>query len=412
MVNPVVPDTLPVVVNPLLSKQASEHFIARHWQRHPALIRGALSLDELAALTAARPDTTAPRREMSPATMWALASEEDTEARLIRRRGKRWSLAHAPFTPDNEPAGKHKQWTLLVQSVDHHLDSASDLLHRFNFLPQCRLDDLMISVAGDQGGVGPHKDSYDVFLLQLAGSRQWTLGAPGEHDLQNDQPLRLVSEFEPWTSVLVEPGDMLYVPPGWIHDGVAQGQCMTASIGFRSPTRRELLSAWLQASAERSAEEQTATSGQQYTDTASLTTAAQWRRQCAQLPGEMIENLQHWLYNWKPSAADMREFIGCYLTEPKASVWFERPEHVRIRHFQKQSKRNGVKLDRRTRISFSGRAIYVNGEPWVSDRALSRGLKQLANQRQLDASAFSALATDDQDSLAMWHEAGWLHPLS
>ncbi len=137
-----------------------------------------------------------------------------------------------------------------------------------------------------------------------------------------------------------------------------------------------------------------------------------WRRQCAQLPGEMIENLQHWLYNWKPSAADMREFIGCYLTEPKASVWFERPEHVRIRHFQKQSKRNGVKLDRRTRISFSGRVIYVNGEPWVSDRPLSRGLKQLANQRRLDGSAFSALATDDQDSLAMWHEAGWLHPLS
>ena len=410
MVNPAPHDPVPEVDNPLASKAASELFVRRHWQRRPVVIRQAFDAAALAALTAPRDAAAEPDRELSTATMWALAAEEATEARLIRRRGTRWSLAHGPFAADEQPRPDHKQWTLLVQSVDHHLNDASALLHRFNFLPQCRLDDLMISVAGDQGGVGPHKDSYDVFLLQLAGTRHWTLGAPGEHALQPDQPLRLVEAFDTTAEITVGPGDMLYVPPGWIHDGVAQGPCMTASIGFRAPTRAELLTAWWQACAERDDDEIDPTGPRQYRDKVSATTAAQWRRQPGQLPVEMMASLEHWLGKWTPTAAEMREFIGCYLTEPKTSVWFERPTPVQCRQFNAQAKRNGVQLDRRTRISFQARTIFINGEPWVSDRPLSAALKRLASQRRLDGDAFSHLTPDDQDSLSLWHDSGWLHP--
>ena len=137
------------------------------------------------------------------------------------------------------PAVTRKAWTLLVQA-DLHVDAARALLDRFRFIPDARLDDLMISYATDGGGVGPHFDSYDVFLLQVEGRRRWRVGAQKDLSLQPDVPLKILENFEPSDEWVLEPGDMLYLPPHIAHDGVAEGECMTCSIGFRAPSAGEL----------------------------------------------------------------------------------------------------------------------------------------------------------------------------
>ena len=126
-------------------------------------------------------------------------------------------------------------WTLLVQGLDLHLQAAHELLSRFRFVPDARLDDLMLSYASDGGGVGPHLDSYDVFLIQVHGRRRWRIGRAKDRSLVDGLPLKILRHFEPEHEWLLEPGDMLYLPPLWAHDGVAVGECMTASVGFRAP---------------------------------------------------------------------------------------------------------------------------------------------------------------------------------
>ena len=146
---------------------------------------------------------------------------------------------------------KQRAWTLLVQGVDLYDDRARALLDRFRFVPDARLDDLMISYATDGGGVGPHFDSYDVFLLQVKGKRRWRISAQKDLTLQAGLPLKVLQNFEPEEEWLLEPGDMLYLPPHIAHDGVAEGECMTCSIGFRAPSAGELTAQFLYHLAER-----------------------------------------------------------------------------------------------------------------------------------------------------------------
>ncbi len=282
--------------NPLASAAAANRFMLEHWQHHPAVVRAAVT------------DTLPP---IDRSLLFDMACDDRVESRLIRRRGTRWRLDHGPFERDELPGERAKLWTLLVQSVDHHHDMAADLLHQFRFVPDARLDDLMVSIAGDGGGVGPHTDSYDVFLLQLAGTRRWTLGRPGRHVLQPDQPLRLVETFSPIGQVELTAGDMLYVPPGWVHDGVALGGCITASIGFRAPDPQELLAAWLTASAERIITMRDPDTQARYRDVVDPAALRQWRRTPARLPDDLGDTLRRWLQSWQPDHQAMQTFIGC-----------------------------------------------------------------------------------------------------
>ncbi|MEI7447697.1 MAG: cupin domain-containing protein, partial [Burkholderiales bacterium] len=190
-------------------------FMRRHWQRAPLLVRGAF------------PGFVPP---IDPAGLFALAARDDVESRLIRGATTgRPTVAHGPF--DRLPARRTPGWTLLVQGVDLHDDAVHALLSRFRFVPDARVDDLMISFATDGGGVGPHVDQYDVFLLQAQGRRRWRIAPPGDASLVAGVPLKLLARFEPTEEWVLEPGDMLYLPPGWGHDGVAVGDCTTFSIG-------------------------------------------------------------------------------------------------------------------------------------------------------------------------------------
>jgi len=207
-------------------------FVATHWQRAPLLIRNPwddwqcpVEADELAGL----------------------ACEPQVEARLIEQAGADWAVEHGPLAEERFTSLGSSPWTLLVQAVDHHVPEVAALLASFRFIPNWRVDDVMVSFASDGGGVGPHFDQYDVFLIQGQGRRRWQIGATCDENspLLPHGDLRLVRDFAATEEFVLEPGDMLYVPPGVSHNGIALGDdCMTLSIGFRAPSRAELIGDW------------------------------------------------------------------------------------------------------------------------------------------------------------------------
>ena len=209
-------------------------FLRNSWQKKPILIRNAwcswsnpLEPDELAGL----------------------ACEEGIESRLVIRSADGWLFEHGPLPAERFGEVGKQPWTLLVQSVDHHVPAVAALLEPLRFIPNWRVDDVMVSYAVDGGGVGAHFDQYDVFLVQGLGTRRWQIGERCDEatELLPHDDLRLLAKFEPTDEWILEPGDMLYVPPGFAHNGIAVGDdCMTYSIGFRAPSRGELIARWAQ----------------------------------------------------------------------------------------------------------------------------------------------------------------------
>ena len=215
----------------LLGGLTAEEFLADYWQKKPLLVRGAVPGFSGVPGVGGRDD------------MLALAARDDVESRLVSQAGG-WSLAHGPFSPASLRR-RAKPWTVLVQSVNLVSGESDRLMREFDFLPYARLDDLMVSYATDGGGVGPHFDSYDVFLLQGIGRRRWRIGKQRDQRLIDGLPVRILADFRPTHEWLLEPGDMLYLPPEWAHDGIAEGECMTWSIGFRAFPEQELAEQFL-----------------------------------------------------------------------------------------------------------------------------------------------------------------------
>jgi 50S ribosomal protein L16 3-hydroxylase len=211
-----------------------EQFLRDYWQRRPLLIRQAfadfqsmISGDDLAALSL----------------------HDDALSRLVMhdRRRKRWTLENGPFEDDRFERVPNCDWSLLVQDLDKWDPEVGALLAHFDFLPRWRIDDIMVSFAAPGGSVGAHVDQYDVFLLQGAGQRRWAIDARPDPDLSLDPkaPLKLLRHFQPSHEWILQPGDMLYLPPGVPHHGIALDPCLTYSIGMRAPSLKELLLAWV-----------------------------------------------------------------------------------------------------------------------------------------------------------------------
>lgn len=218
-----------MVATTLLGGLDAQAFLKRYWQKTPCLIRGAI------------PDLVSP---ISPEELAGLACEENVEARIVEqvRRKPGWSVRHSPFTEKDFTSLPADHWTLLVQDVDKYVPQLAELLDRFRFVPNWRVDDLMVSYATDGGGVGPHVDAYDVFLLQAQGFRRWSINEQPHAELElPGLELKQLKDFTPQQEWLLAPGDMLYLPPGVAHNGVAVGDCLTFSIGFRVPSDAELL---------------------------------------------------------------------------------------------------------------------------------------------------------------------------
>jgi 50S ribosomal protein L16 3-hydroxylase len=212
-----------------------EQFLADYWQKKPLLIRQAL------------PGFSP---ELDSNDIAGLACDELAESRLITGSfpEQDWLVRYGPFTDKDFSTLPEARWTLLVQDVEKHYPPLQKLISRFSFLPRWRIDDLMVSVAGPGGSVGPHVDQYDVFLLQAEGSRRWEISQSFDAALLEDCELKVLRHFSAEQEWLLEPGDMLYLPPGVAHHGVAQDTCMTWSIGMRAPSGADFflaLGEWL-----------------------------------------------------------------------------------------------------------------------------------------------------------------------
>ncbi len=358
-------------------------FMRRCWQRRPALLRQAL------------PGLTSP---LSPRRLIALARRDDVESRLVTAFG-RWRLRHGPFAAGELPPRSRSRWTLLVQGMDRHDEAAHALLARFRFVPDARLDDAMMSFATDGGGVGAHVDSYDVFLVQAHGRRRWRIGGGRDRTLVPGLPLALLANFAPTREWVLEPGDVLYLPPGVPHEGVALGECVTCSIGFRAPRWQELVSpwhAWLEESARVRGT---------YRDPDLRPT-----RTPARVPAPMIEAALHALAR-RPTRADAEATLLRALSEPKANVVFDRQRRpLTERAFATRARARGVALDPSTRLLYSGRRAAINGE--LLDEPPTPMLRALADDRVIAGRASARLIAAHGRWLHQWYVDGWLHLLT
>ena len=364
----------------LLGGLSPQAFLRRHWQKRPLLVRAAL------------PDC---GNIVTNGALRRLAARDDVESRLVERRHGRFHVTHGPLPRSRMPRAAAGSWTLLVNGVNHHIARAEELLRRFAFIPQARLDDVMVSYAARGGGVGPHFDSYDVFLIQGQGRRRWRLARTrlerNPFRLVADAPLKLIAGFRAEEEVVLEAGDLLYLPPGWGHDGVALDPCLTYSIGFRAPRGAELAASFLDHLHERGLPDAV------YRDPG-LAPAAR----PAQIGPELAKFAQAQLARIRWSRDDVEEFLGRHLSTPKPSVAF-----LPNRHFSGKVRNNTVRLDPKTQFLYRGSRFFINGEALHTRPAQRKALAALADRRLASGPAL-ARAGLEQLILA-WHRAGFLN---
>jgi 50S ribosomal protein L16 3-hydroxylase len=368
-----------------LDGMTAETFLEKHWQQKPLLIRNAF------------PQFEAP---LTRAEIFELASREEAESRLIVRRGDAWSLQHGPFTAKQLRAVADAKWTVLIQDTQHFSREAHQLLNAFNFIPHARIDDLMVSFANKGGGVGPHFDSYDVFLLQGEGERRWQVSAQRDLTLSDGMPLKILAKFKPQQEWLLKTGDMLYLPPGYAHHGVAESDCITWSIGFRAPGRQELAHAFLDF-----VRDEIALTGNYQDRHLKPTTspgaidAAMEARLLAML-GAVNQAVA--------GAALQRRFLGRYLTEPKSHVTFESPAPQRLRTFSRAIAGAGIELDLRSRLLSLRGQFFINGETLTVPRADRARWQCLADTRALDAQVISKMSAESLQLLQNLFQDGFI----
>ena len=364
----------------LLGGLTPEAFLRDYWQKKPLLIRGAVP--DFAGL-------------LSPDELAGLACEASVQSRLILRDARRWTIEHGPIDEARFGELPARDWTLLVQEVNHHLPEADALLQRFDFIPYARLDDLMVSYAPDGGGVGPHFDSYDVFLLQGQGERLWRISQQQDLTLEEGAPLRILKHFDTEQEYLLQAGDMLYLPPQVAHWGVAVGECMTYSIGFRAPSAQELASQFLDYLHGK-----LALPGM-YEDPDLTVTGHP-----AEIDAAMVSRVAKMLAAIDWQEADVADFLGSYLSEPKPHLVFDPPRAMSLTSFRQRLQSKGVRLDGKSRLLYRGQRFYMNGEPVEAGAAELPALTELADRRCLPRGGThdAALVARLHD----WYSAGML----
>ncbi|MDH5587204.1 MAG: cupin domain-containing protein [Nitrospirota bacterium] len=342
-----------------------ETFLVEYWQKKPLLIRQALpqvkppiAADELAGL----------------------ACEEEVESRLIIHNAEsdHWELTHGPFVDATFSELPPTHWTLLVQAVDHWVPAAADFLAQFYFIPSWRVDDLMVSYSGDQGGVGPHYDNYDVFLVQVSGRRQWEVG--GLYDESSprrpDTPVKILTEWEPEHSWILEPGDLLYVPPRVGHRGIAVGEdCMTCSVGFRAPSHRDILLDFSESMGEELNDEV------RYADPDLVPQANP-----GQITPEAVKNVQEILKHYVEDHDGLAQWFGCYMTSPKYQDEEATQEEHLLADVRQHVARGGTLIrNEGSRFAFQEHGkilwLFVDGRQYICSELMTDLVKNLCAER-------------------------------
>lgn len=357
---------------------STEEFIRDYWQQKPLLIRQAL------------PGYQSP---ISPDELAGLALEEEVESRIILEQGKTpWELRRGPFREQDFARLPKNKWTLLIQAADHYVPEVADLLDQFRFIPSWRLDDIMISYATDGGSVGPHYDQYDVFLLQAGGQRQWQVGqrCNSESPKREDTELHILTGFEEQESFVLEPGDILYLPPQVAHWGKAIGDdCITYSIGFRAPSHGEILEELLQ---ERLC---TLTEDDRFQDPGFAP-----QQHSGQISAAVLEQVQR-LWQEAVTPASIELWFGRHMTKPK----YGEPERLSLDEVDADeipewSEDDSLIRNPGSRFAFTQTGdgaqttLFVDGEGYAASATLAQ---LLANHSIFSGSDLAAAIVSDSD---------------
>ncbi len=365
----------------ILNGLTARQFLSEYWQKKPLLIRGAF------------PNF---RDFVSAEMLQDMAQQDAVQARLVTDREGLWEVQSAPLTSSDFRRLKGVHWSLLVQGIDQLLPAGRALLSQFNFIPHARLDDLMVSYAPQGGGIGPHFDSYDVFLLQGQGHKRWQISAQADTELIPDAPLRILRNFVPEQEWVLGPGDMLYLPPRFAHYGIALDPCLTYSIGFRAATHQELVTQFLVHLQDR-------------IDVPGLYADPDLKRQKhpAEISSDMVDKVAAVIEQLKFGRDDVAQFLGIYLSEPKPHVFFDAPVRpMSFSKFQASAAKRGVRLALQSQMLFSGTNLFLNGEPVSVTGATRKALITLADLRVLRGPL--TLPAGAWDLLYDWYQAGYL----
>jgi len=395
---PLAPQNLPLD-HPwaLLGGNSPQQFMTKYWHKKPLLIRGAIP-----AYALAKQQGEPLGSPISSEELFQIAGNDLVESRLIQ--AKPWSFTHGPFKKKSIPPLKTPDWTLLLQGMEAQHLAAAKILSWFRFIPDARLDDLMISIAGLGGGVGAHFDSYDVFLIQMSGRRRWRISEQKDLSLTPNLPLKILQNFKAEQEWDLEPGDMLYLPPQVAHDGVAlDAGCQTWSVGFRSPSYKEILQEGLWRLAESLEDipelekhfadpKQTATSTAEY------------------LPEELIKQVAKKLQGLRLDQVEtFLPGIAAYLSEPKSQAYFDGALNAYSpEEFKRLLKKQALIPHPQTRLIALGETVFCNGENMTSGQTTltAKAWHTLAAKKQLTG-AFGGLRPDN--SLFEAYKAGWLN---
>ena len=371
--------------NTLLGGMTPQRFLRDYWQKKPLLIRQAVP--GFSGL-------------LDPQQLIELACNEDAQARIVTQQRGQFALHCSPFTAmDFRGLSKKGQWSVLVQGVNHFLPQAAELLKRFDFVPHARLDDLMVSYAPKGGGVGPHFDIYDVFLLQGYGHRRWQISTQKDQTLIEGAPLRVLKDFKVEQEWVLAPGDMLYLPPHCAHNGIAEDDCMTYSIGFRTPWYQELAEQFLVYLQDR------IEIGGTYSDP-----DLKLQKHPSEIGGQMLKQVAKEIRKVRWDDGDVANFLGCYLSEPKPHIYFDAPVRpLSSARFELAVQKRGVTLDLKTLMQCHGHTVYLNGESYLLKKPAYRILRELADARELPPPARS-LPAEAAALLHEWYLAGYLAP--
>ncbi|MGB5455339.1 MAG: cupin domain-containing protein [Gammaproteobacteria bacterium] len=361
---------------------SAEAFLRDYWQKQPLLIRQAF------------PDIESP---LTPDELAGLACTDDANARIVFEQHEhgRWHVLHGPLHEDDFETLPEKNWTLLVTDVEKHVGAAKQLIDRFRFIPDWRIDDLMISYAPEGGSVGPHTDAYDVFLIQTQGQRRWMINKDFDDTCLEDTELRILQRFSAADEWILDPGDMLYLPPNVAHHGIALNECMTCSVGFRAPSLRNMISEYAEfiaASIDQS---------ERYQDP---------DLQCQHSPGEIGSNALSRIKTLLDAQLTVDEdrllcWFGEFSSEARAAVHMRRPDTV-YSCFEDLSASLAtdsiLAQSPASKFLFSrhrdGALLFVDGSSYATSLAFAR---TLTDHRTISLQQLRAVMEDPADPMAV-----------
>jgi len=360
----------------ILGKTSVNDFLKNYWQKKPLLIKNAIA------------------NFLSPITesdLFTIAQNEKAVSRLIEHKQGIWQVKYGPFKKSDLPKKTNIPWTILVQNINHYFPFAESFLNLFKFIPYARLDDLMISYATKKGSVGPHFDSYDVFLFQAQGIREWKISDQKKFTLDKKSSIKIITNFKSKNSWVLKPGDMLYLPPNMGHWGISQSDdCLTYSVGFRAPATFEIQSKFLDF-----IQDHLITNENEIYKDPNLAP----QKNPAEISSNMTKAMRNIVDRLRWDKSSINHFIGQLLSEPIESSIFETRKPLSLKAFEKRIVNKTLKLNSKTRMLFIKNNFYVNGEFLKIDKKYTLFLKQLANDREI--SFESTLNKSDLNALGI-----------